>query len=139
MSVINAFRFVGVCYGDARRVSKKDKSYYTRVTIVVKSYSSPNDPHYVPLIFTGKLAEKSAIQCRNGNLISVSGEIVSRERFDNSKGSTQIQVYFIANDLLLLTKAYKKRLSSKSFSDLVQEFAPEEFSPPERSTNDKHK
>lgn len=130
MSVLNEFRFLGICYGDARRVDKNKEEFYTKATIVVKAKADIANPHYVPVLFFGKLAEKAYVMCRNGNLISVTGEIVSNEKFNKVLGTTQIQLHFIVNDLILISRAYKKRLSSKEFSDLVEKFSPDEFEAP---------
>lgn len=140
MGAYNSFRFIGICYGDAKLVSKKTNDYYSKVMLVVKSKIVPSDKQYVPLVFSGKLAERSSIICRNGNLVSVTGEVVSKERFNRTTGETEIQMFFICNDLMLIKKAFKKRLSNQKFSDLVGIFSPDEYEPPRKeSGNAKNK
>lgn len=128
MAVDNSFHLIGVCYGDCQKIIKHSKEYpyYTKVIIVTKtSFNDKNQ--YVPITFVKKLADKSSVFCRNGNLISVTGEIVSRETFNQGTGNTVIELNFIANDVMLLRKAFKLRLSNKEFSDYIENFSPDEF------------
>lgn len=130
MAVDNSFHFIGVCYGDCKKVLKKNKGdeYFTKGIIVTKN-SFSSKVHYIPIIFVKKLCLKSTMFCRNGNLISVSGEVASHERLDRLKGTTTIELAFLANDIMLIKKAYKQRLSSKEFSDLISNFSPDEYEP----------
>lgn len=128
MSVANHFHFIGVCYGDCQKIIKKKdyQDYYTKVILVVKTAFNDKS-QYVPIVFVKSLSDKASLYCRNGNLVSVAGELTSREHLDRLTGKSTIELNFIATDIMLIKKTYKQRLSSIEFSGLINNFSPDEY------------
>jgi len=123
MAIFNEFRFIGLCYGDAKaEVINTEKRHRTTFTIVSKSSANKNKKVYIPMLAYGHLATRAAILCRNGNLVAVNGELTSQEFFNRNEGTSQIQIYFLVSDIMLITKPYKKHLQEKDYQNIVELF-----------------
>lgn len=123
MAAFNEFRLIGVCYGNAVNEvipTKKDKR--VSFTLRTKSNADKTKKVYVPMLAYGKVANKAAIMCRNGNCLAVKGEIVSRSFFNRNEGTTHIRLYFIVTEILLLVKPRFSKIDEKKFRDIVELF-----------------
>ena len=135
MSAYNEFRFMGRCYGDARKVittnsTQDNPRYYTNIVLVVKSHRVKREPNYIPITATGDLAEKASLQCRNGNKVAICGEIITHNTVDYSTGEMTVRTFFLANDIMLIEKAKRVKLSTKKIVDLVETASIDEFEAP---------
>ncbi len=121
MAIFNEFRFIGLCYGDAKaEIIDTEKRHRTTFTLVSKSSANKNKKVYIPMLAYGYLASRAAIFCRNGNLVAVNGEITSTEFFNRIEGSSQIQLYFLVSEIMLITKPYKKQLTDKDYQTIIE-------------------
>jgi len=125
MATFNEFRFIGSVYSDARKSSSKEGTYKATFTLATKS-TSGQKMHFIPIIAPSYLAEKAFHFCRNGNLISVIGEVMTAETTDRLTGYVSINVFFVATDVLMITKAERKPLREKSFVDDINKMPLEE-------------
>jgi single-stranded DNA-binding protein len=127
MAVLNQFNFIGRCYGDAKLTRTKADNLRVQFMLIVKDSFNPKDVNYIPCMCYREIAQQAAVFCRDNNVISVEGQVSSVEYFDKIKGTSYLKVAFIVTSIMLITKSYKKRLSEKTFTDLVEMYQPDEF------------
>jgi len=123
MAAFNEFRLIGVCYGNARKeiiATKNGKR--TAFTLITKSTANKTKKVYVPMLAYGKLSDKAAAICRNGNYVAVTGEIASKEFFDRQQGVSYIRLFFLVSDISLLIKATRKAINEKEYRNLIELF-----------------
>ena len=70
----------------------------------------------------GKLSDKAAAICRNGNYVAVTGEIASKEFFDRQQGVSYIRLFFLVSDISLLIKATRKAINEEEYRNLIELF-----------------
>ena len=137
MSAYNEFRFLGRCYGDAKKILTADSTeekprYYTNVVLVVKSKVAKGKLNYIPITASGKLAEKCSLICRNGCKVGITGEIITHNIVDYQTGEMRVRTYFIANDITLIERPLRKKINTKHFIDLVETASIDEFESPKQ-------
>lgn len=138
MSAYNNFKFIGKCYGDARKTLTtatqyaQEKKYYTTITLVVKCSSRPKKNNYIPITAYGELSEKASLLCRNGNKVAIEGEIMSKEFLDKDTGVIRVQTVYIAQDIMLIEKPLRQKVSNKVFTELVELASIDEYKPPKK-------
>lgn len=120
MAEYNQFRYIGVVYGDALKTQVKNQKdrFKTKFTLVVNS--SDGKKNYFPITCYGDNAEKAALICRNGTRVAVIGEVKSLEFIDRQEGDIKIQIYFLATEVMKISRPEKKTISKKRYRDLVE-------------------
>lgn len=133
MAIFNQFRFCGTVYKNAQKHIIENTSptrYYTTFTLIVRSNVTGKKNNYIPLQASGDLCEKASLLCRNGNVVAVEGEIVSREWISRKTGVTSVQLTFLVNDIMLIKKPVKTELSFKKFSQTLETASIDEYEAP---------
>ena len=118
MNEKSTFRVIGICYNDTKYF-KSNNGLYAYVVLVVKTETKNR---YIPITAYGDKADLLIRLARNGNLVAVSGYIDSSEMFDKSKGLSQIRISFVMEDIMVLSKMSKTRLTDKRIDELLDIF-----------------
>lgn len=132
METTNHFRFIGLCYGNAKITETKNGTTIANFVLVVKN--SDKEKSYIPLVAVNHEALLAANICRNGNIVSVSGKVRTKEKNDFNTGEVWISVSFLVEDICLNTKAVKVKLNDKKVQVVNKWFCPD---PLEETNNDK--
>lgn len=127
MANLNSFRITGRIYGTPRKIINLKKETIVRTIVCVQENGKVE---YIPIVFIGVVSEKAWIFCRPDNVVSVSGRIFSKYMIDRTSGVGKIEVSFLAEDIMLITKARRSRISHQRFSDLIKQSNVEDYEPP---------
>ena len=114
--VNNEFRFIGVVVGESKVTTLGNGAYVINFVMKISNLKTYT---YVPIATYGKTAIVASQVCSNGNLISVSGKVMSKDYFNTELGSSQIRIMFIAKEIMLLSKVKRKTIAEKSYSELI--------------------
>ena len=139
MGIVNQFKFIGRCYGDAYLTRTKEGNLRVQFMLIVGDDFKKKDFNYIPCMCYREIAEQATLFCRDNNVIAVEGQVCSTEVFDKKKGVSYMKVVFIVTTIMLITRATKKWLSERKFTDIVEMYQPDEFiekNKVERSEND---
>lgn len=127
MAVVNQFRFIGRCYGDAYLTRTKADNLRVQFMLIVRDDFNKKNINYIPCMCYRDIAQQATAFCRDNNVVAVEGQVCSTEVFDKKKGISYMKVVFIVTSIMLITKSYKKWLSEKTFTDIVEMYQPDEF------------
>ena len=127
MAIVNQFKFIGRCYGDAYLTRTKQDNLRVQFMLIVKDSFNRKSVNYIPCMCYREIAQQATMFCRDNNVVAVEGEVCSTEIFDKRKGISYMKVVFIVTSIMLITKATKKWLSEKKFTDIVEMYQPDEF------------
>lgn len=127
MAIVNQFRFIGRCFGDANLTRTKADNLRVQFMLLVKDSFDRKNTNYIPCICYREIAQQATMFCRDNNVVAVEGQVCSTELFDKKKGIQYMKVVFIVTSIILISKSTKKRLSERTFCDIVEMYQPDEF------------
>jgi single-stranded DNA-binding protein len=127
MGLVNQFRFIGRCFGDAYLTRTKADNLRVQFMLLVKDDFDKKDYNYIPCMCYRDIAQQATAFCRDNNVVLVEGQVCSTEAFDKQKGISYMKAVFIVTSIMLITKARKKSLSERKFTDIVEMYQPDEF------------
>ena len=129
MSAFNEFRCIGRVYGDPRLKSIDSQRFRTYFTLVIDS-SLGEKKNFLPIVAPSHLSEKAKNFCRNGNLVALIGEMITKETYCPENSSVDVHVSFVATDIQLIEKVNRKQITDNDFTDVLKSI------PLERGNND---
>ena len=127
MAIFNHFNLIGRCYGDCYVTRSKKGNLRVQFMLITKDSFSKKSIDYIPCVCYHEIAEQATLFCRDDNVIAIEGEVGSTEFFDKKTGTSYHKVSFIVTSIMLISKARKKPLSERKFSDIVELYQPDEF------------
>lgn len=128
--MFNNFNFIGICYKDSKRIltNFEKNEYYTEFTLVIKSNLSKKN-NYITFRAIGNVAEKASMICRNGNQVSVVGEVTTSEFIDRTNAEMKVKINFMVTDLMLITKPTKYKVPKDKYTKIVELAVVDEYKP----------
>lgn len=126
---LNQFQFTGyVVISGALKQSKKANRKWLEFTIAVKSKYNQK-PNFVPIVMFRDI-EKNYILARLGHLISINGEVITKDIFDSRNERELSKITFIATELMFIkhstkvVSSYEQQYKAISKATSVDDYKP---------------
>lgn len=129
MAIFNEFRLLGRCYGEPKFKSISGGRFRTYFTIVVDT-SLGEKKSFLPVMAPSHIGEKAQVFCRNGNLVAVIGEFITKETYCPENSNIDVHVSFVATDIQLIEKCSRFGITDDLFVNTIKSM------PLERDKND---
>lgn len=117
----NSFSLTGVIVKDVHLSYAKTGSLRADFTISVID-SIRHKPNYITCMAVKKSAERCALFCLKGNVVSVSGEIFSEEQEDLNSGVVHTKIFFLVYDIMPIIRVQKTKLNKTSLKNIIKTF-----------------